>query len=719
MTAMTPARAIALACLTLISVHLTPAWSQADDPASLWADFSHYVLVARPDLAADAGTVLLSKVQPQELLDIVEASDYREQAGRILDRATGNENSSSVASKIVAALEQARIERARDAERIAADIKTLSKGQRPYRNAVARLRAAGQYAVPQMVEALRDPQRKTEHPFILNALKAMGRSVVAPLSQALPELEPVPMSQVAQVLGDVGYPEALPYIKKSLETPGVDADVQLALTNAYKRLLAAARQMPDAPASELFVLLGETQYSRANRVDQISGFDAATNHGIVWAFTEKTGLVPIAVPAEIFADVLAMEAAESALKLDATSDEALSLYIRANLRRENNLPEGQVDPSYGSDRQPAMFYAMLAGPNRLHEVLARALDDGDPQLALDAIAGLQATSGTEKLVNSDGPRQPLLRALSFPDRRVRFHSAVALAQTRPNEAFPGSERVTPVLAEAARQTGGQTAVVLAAEREDVNQLQAAVRDLDMSVIAGTSLASVSDLVRARAGVDLIIVSGSGDAVRAVYNATAGDYMLAGAPILALTGAIDAEQLSIQFAESNRLTVSAQAAESAELATLVKDALTKFSGSTIDQAESTELALTALELLRTVAVESPVFDVTDALPTLVSALGDDRPTVVAAAGKVLARIGMKQAQQPLAKAALDTEGDLQVSLLTSLGESATSFGNMTTDAQSEALLKLVDSSEGETALAAAKAHGALALPTSSAVKLIAK
>ena len=54
----------------------TPGWAQEQNAAQWWTDFNHYVLIARPDLAQAAGQNLLDKVDAQQLLDAVEASDY-------------------------------------------------------------------------------------------------------------------------------------------------------------------------------------------------------------------------------------------------------------------------------------------------------------------------------------------------------------------------------------------------------------------------------------------------------------------------------------------------------------------------------------------------------------------------------------------------------------------------------------------------------------------
>ncbi len=75
----------------------------------------------------------------------------------------------------------------------------------------------------------------------------------------------------------------------------------------------------------------------------------------------------------------------------------------------------------------ASFYARAAGPMYVNPVLTRALDAHDAAQAMRAIDALEATGGTTGLV-STGEGAPLVRALSYPDRSVRFRAAFAAAR---------------------------------------------------------------------------------------------------------------------------------------------------------------------------------------------------------------------------------------------------------------------------------------------------
>jgi HEAT repeat protein len=713
-------------CL-LVSACLTPPLSaQEQTPDALWEDFNHYVLIAKPDLALATGETLLKQADNQALLATVESSDRKDWVNVLARASKMGEADEQFASLVDVSreldnrIQTARVELSRNPERIQSDIELLAQGQRAHRNANQRLAAAGQFAAPHMLAALLDSNQSRLQPYILASMVTIGQPLVAPLSEALPQLDPAPMRQIAQVLAEIGYPQALPAMKQVLESPTADPDARMAVQAAYSSLLTSTRQPADLSAAQWNLKLGQSQYTTAtnNSVD-LPGYDTSIDSGLVWAYGPKIGLVPIVVPGEIFGDVLAMRSAKRALALNDGLDSALSLYLMANLRRENRLPADTADPSYSSDLQPAGFYAMLSGPDRLHDVLSRAILDGDSQLALDAIQALAATAGTDALVHRGSAQQPLMAALSYPDRKVRFRAAQALAQVRPTEAFPAAHRVTAVLSEAVRQSDTRYAMVLADDEETVNNLLAMLGDLGFEAFGGMSMADVSSELNLIPGVDLIVAAIDSEMVVRLNNDTASDYKTGSVPILALQTLEQNIRLGNALGDSTRVSRAVISDDPEDLKIAVEAAFSAYTGESIGTDESTQFAITALRLLREVAVGSPIFNVQEAQPALIQALSDERDEIKVAAAAVLALIDDPQAQNALAETALALDGDLQLSMLASLAESATYFGNHLDVGQTDRLLELVNSSQGDLAIAAARTHGALSLPTANAVKLLTK
>ena len=690
------------------------------DPALLWDDFNHYVRIARADLASAAGETLLAKVDDQNLLDIVEASPYKDYE-RTLLRASRMEEVEKTASDLAQHIRNAQISRSRDPVRINADIQKLGDDLRTGLNAIDRLRAAGQYAAPHLLEVLLDDRQESLHPHVLAAMAAIGRPLVYPFSVALPHLEPVPMGQVARVLAEIGYPECLPALKQALENSATDPTAKMIIQAAYEKL--TQRVPPSASAAELYLMLSHKRYQVATDSPVIPQVNSDTGTGAVWVYDDKAGLVPIEVPGSIFGDVLAMQAARSALALNPKMDQALSLWLMSNLRRENRLSDGVVDLSYSKQFHPPQFYLEMAGPPRQHDVLNRALDDNNSELALDAIHALTATAGTDALMRKEGGVGPLLRAVSYPERRVRFSAAFAITNAQPVEDFPGSHRVVPVLAEAVRQSTVQYALVLAKEQDAVNLLVSTLQGLGFEAYGGRTIDDLADEINLSPGIDLIVTAKQDvDELQMLRLQTESNYKLSNVPIVAVVSLGVQIELSQNVKNEDRISSVIRSMDQNELEGAIQQAIETYTGKSFGPEEALEYSSTALSLLRQIAQRNdPVFNIGDAQASLFLALGDKRQSIVVQTGQALAMVATPDAQRIIADGALEVIRPIKtrVALLNSLSESAALHGNHLGQAQIEALLNLVKTSRGELAIAAAKAHGALSLPTSHVVEMLLK
>lgn len=713
--------------------------------APYWLNFIHYVRIARPDAAQAEATNLLAQIpavvaatlgeplveaggptlvqraEDQTLLDIVESREYTD-FDVTLQRASRIATLKDVSEKIQQKIQDARINRSRDRDRITSDIQRLAEGERANLNATSRLRAAGQFAAPELLAALLDERRAKLQPFVLAAMVSVGRPVVYPLSVALPDLEAVPQGQVAQVLAEIGYPRALPYLKLVLDNPKTDPNTRKIVETAYRQLSRNMNLPANVTAAELFLTLGQNYYTSGTGGDTLMGFDPAGGKGVVWSYDRGAGLIESRVPATIFPDVLAMRAARQALALNPKLDAAMSLWLESNLRRENRLPKGEIDPSYPSTLQAPAFYLSMAGPLRQHDVLNRALEDNDTALALDAIAALAQSAGTDALINRAGTAQPLLRALTYPDRRVRFAAAFALTNAQPKSEFPGSVRVVPVLAEAVRQTDVRYAVVIGRDGESLNRLAGAVSELQphYEAIPGQSLAAVAEPISNGPGVDLIVTNFDLDKVVALYRQSATDYKLAAVPIVALVSPGDQIEINRRFERDPRIRAVAMTEDAKQLRPALEQAVNSYAGDAISAEEAEQFALTSLRLLRGIALNtSNVFKVSEAEPALIRAINDSRQAVAIEAASVLALLNSADAQRALADAALDATADpaKRIPFIASLTESATRFGSKLNDVQLAKVLDLAKTAQGDLALPASRLHGALTLPTSNVVQMI--
>lgn len=689
------------------------------DANKLWEDFNHYVLVARPDLADAAAKKLLTQ-SDDNLLGAVESVDSPDNLSPLWARAAGMALLRDSAQALEDKIQSARVAKSREVDRIAVDIDNLGKDRRHYINAVQRLRGAGQFAAPHLLSALLDPARQSSQPFVLRAMVDLGQPMVYPLSEALSKLEPAPQGQIGQVLGEIGYPTALPAIVRVLESSNTDPHARAILQAAKTHILKNVSGSTDLSAAELYFNLGLNQYDSAAFKDEIPGYDDTQDKGIVWAYDVRTGLVPIPVPGKVYGDVLAMRSATTALQLRADFSEALTLWVMANLRRENML-NGDIDPSYGADRRAPMFYAQLAGPQRQQQILARALHDQDAELALDAIEALRRTAGPAALLNHHAASKPLIEALSFPDQRVRYQAAFALTNARPKEAFDGSFRVVPVLSQAVRQSDVRYAIVLADDDSARGSLSATIKELGFQPLIGATLEDLADDIRQAPGIDLILTAVSPQHVMDVHRQTMGDYKLVSTPIVAMTTPAGQIKLTARFAQDRRIRTVVAGPSVSELEPAVQAARRGAGGAEITSQQADAFALTALHLLRDVALTGggEIYQIADAQPALIAALNDQRDAVAIGAAGVLSLVDDPQAQQAIAPLPIDTTRtmDVRLAALARLAESFNQFGNKLPDSHNALLRELAASSEGDLAESAARAVGAGMPAAHQAVELI--
>jgi len=680
------------------------AYGQDDNNYKLWDAFAHSVLVAQPDIAKALGPDLLA-LSNEDFLAAIE-----QDAGREFDDLENwmrNEQLRPLWTELKEKYEAALTERSRDEAQIRSDLEQLGRSQREYVNAVERLKVTGQYAAPIMLEYLQDDRQSRLHPRIISAMKEVGVELVYPLATALPHLEAQTQAMIADVLGDIGYPEALPYLREVTESDTADNNIKAACDNAYNQILANADAPANATAAQLHLALGEAKYGAGTRGDDVVGLDLSTNQGIVWRYNDSAGLVMIPVPRQVYADVLAMQNARAALTLDPEYTEAVTLHLAANVRRENNLGTDQ-DVSYKLPN-PASFYLLLAGPSQQNAVLSRGLDNRDPAQSLDAIEAMSRTVGNTVLLGAAEGRQPVLEALYYSDRRVRYTAAITLAQAAPGEAFPGSVSVVPILGQALRQSETLNAMVVAPDGTTDN-LVATLEDIDFNAVGAGDLDASNEMAaNAFSGVDLVVFSGDLLAFQALYEGVKQDGMLSVAPILAMVDDNVATAIRLQYPDvvtTAKLSADGGSEEADRLERLANQSVQEHGGDTIGADESLAYAEAAVELLAEIAANPSIYDANDARGVLIGALDDDRATVATGAGQVLALLNEESAQQGLAKAALSRRGDVQVSLLNSLAESAKDFANMLDRETIDQIKTLVGESSGETALAAARALGAL-------------
>ncbi|RME36788.1 MAG: HEAT repeat domain-containing protein, partial [Planctomycetota bacterium] len=183
---------------------------------SLFTDFLHYARVGRFTAADAYAKALLAHpdLDPVKLLEIADRDRDAVQTLVILIR---NSSIGDSAAKVLDVLHKGEQERRKSGDRIRRNIELLGGDPQQEHFARVHLRDSGEYAVPYLIQTLLDPDKAQLHPRIISALPFLGKPAVRPLVMALSMHNDDVRLHVIDALGQIGYPQAVPYLRKLIE----------------------------------------------------------------------------------------------------------------------------------------------------------------------------------------------------------------------------------------------------------------------------------------------------------------------------------------------------------------------------------------------------------------------------------------------------------------------------------------------------------------------
>ncbi len=684
-------------------------------------DFYHYAAIANYQAAAAVGRNILDANPDSQalLMAFRQVQDLRTRRVADLDRQferwQNQEEIADVTRQIVELVNQGRQARATDPAFIQEQIERLGQGSLAARGAQENLRNSGEFAVPQMLAYLADPNRAELHSDIRRSLTGLGVEAVNPLLAALSADDPTLVAQVIGVLGDIGYPVAVPFILEQAEKNDGPQVQQTA-----RRALQELGSRPGASASAAYLEVAESFWLNRSPVQPDARYEGAN----IWRW-ENDSLMATTVPEQIFNEIMAMRAAANALALDgdtATKESAQSLWLASNFRREAELGAGETDETRPEGDFNASYYGTYAGVDALMDVLDRVIGERDlppesrydaAEVALRTIRSLRDIIGESTLPEGESP---LTRAMNYPDRRVRIEAAMALAQALPTRAVSGSEQVVPLLADALSQTGEPTVLVVMADRNALNTAEEQLGE-GYRVVGATSPTEAAEKASALPGVSVMVVDTSmgRQQVDELLSLSRGNPKLNGAAKLLLTETGSSEYETLTDGDPTIAT----AVRGGAMGDAVEQARTQVGGLPLDPEAAGDLATQAGMLLKEIGLGSSVYSLESAQPQLLAALDDDREQIRQLAAEIVALLDSEEAQVALLETGTnpDVSPVVQAAAFHGLATNAKRQGNRLGQSL-DGLLDTVQNAEtAEVRLAAASAAGALALPVEDARQLI--
>lgn len=699
----------------------------SEEVAQLYSDFLHYARIGKfAEAEANASKLLSAEsIDPVQLMRLADADTESIPTLLTLIRHTSMRDT---AQKILDLIREGEFRERQDESRIINNIESLSGTPQMEYNAISRLRESGEYAVPEVIASLKDVSKETSWPRIIRAIPKLGRDAVGPLVMALGDSDPNIRRSVAWALGELGYPQATPYLLQVLDASDTLPETRQNILDALQKIERTSDRAQLASISDAFIHLANDYYNEEGSVKA----DPRVPLANVWYLDEGT-LVSKKIPTEIFGSVMAMRTCEEALMVDPGNQLAISLWLSANIRREARLgmdvesaePDAgsDADSTRGEDFPRSVYFSQAAGPMYCHLVLGRAVADNDKSVALGAIAALDVVAGSKSLIGTEDYKQPLVQSLRFPDAEVRIKAAIALARALPKSPFAGSDLVGPTLAEALR-LGGTTQIALVdSDSGNLNRLAGEFRSGGADVAAESNLAASLDRARREfqfiAGIVLSTNMTSpklSDAVDMIRR----EYRFARTPIIILSH--PNEEYRAQEASVGRDMVDTIEANAGSPEILKKiEGMLADNGSTMGGPQDASLALRAADALRLVAIDGrTVVDIRPAIPALIGALAEEDEALRIRAAQVLAMTSAASGQKAICEMALDAENTptVRIAMFNALAEAAKRQGNDLEPDQIQRLVKqAMDSSDLALRTAASQALGALNLDVSEASEII--
>lgn len=681
-----------------------------------WVDLLHYINIARPKLAASYGQAILDKAEAK---DIYLLSVNHLESLNTLRKGAELEGMKDIVDSLLKKVEEGYASWQKDPKQIEESIAMLGEGLRAYELGRQRIQRSGEYAIPLLIQTLMDTKTpKILQERIVTMLEDLGKAAVRPYSVALQAKDLTLVGFLANALGRIEYPAALPRLREALLRPDLQDP-----NNATRKMIVAAMiscangdaSVVEKSPAELFYQYAEQYYQRA---DSLLPETVEGDKAFVWFWDEGTGLVPRAVPKEILCDIYAMRLARLALKYDPAYSPAVPLWLSACIRREIDLPKGRTDPLWGKDEQKAEFYALASSPQYLQSVLARALTDGNVAIATRVISTMGKNTGAPSLVAplADGA-MPLVSALGYPDKNVRFLAAETLMLAMPTKEFYGYEVVTSLMSDALREEGKKYALVVVQDPEVRNDAVDAVRGAGFEVIEESNLGQILASAQKAVGLDAVFV-GPKTPAQTVIETFRKQAMYNYLPIV--VNQVGPSLRDVAAKDGKIVLIDSEAIDAAKVTDALKQAVSLAAGKPLTKEQASDWSIRAAKAIQAVGErDNVIYDIRHTTAALAEALRREDAALQVAAADALAVVNTPEAQQAIVALALSNADEkVRIAAFQAASRSVRRFGNRCDDAQARSLVDLVTAGGSQPLLeAAAQLLGTMNLPSEKTPALI--
>jgi hypothetical protein len=610
--------------------------------------------------------------------------DLREKFGaNLIIRLSRHPELAEQAQPLLDMLRQASQARAADGKRIQYFIGKLddSASERDY--ALEQINRSEALAVPYYIEALKDGSVKGDA--LVRGMLTLPRSAWTALSAALESKDEGLLTVLLDVLLKLGEPRAA----ESMYIIVGSSDYSAPLRDQARRTIARLRQKGEDQLGSPVARLIEI----ARRYDaHESGLGDPADPFTLWRWTGDNVSATTTTVAQA-EEYFGLRAVQQALRLAPQSREAKIAFLKLALET-STLREG-IDRPLPDGVDGALEASLASGPDLLLATLEESLTERRPALALSAVRALSDTASPTVISGDPTRPSPLVKALTFPNSRVRFEAAVAALELHSNRSFADAGQVVANLVQAIDPHEKPTALILDWDLTRAQNTAALFSPLGYEPLAAIS--GTDGLAQARTSglVELLVIDAEirNPTLLDTIDSFEKDWRTAGLPTLVIARDPLPDTIADRLARYPNIAVLPPINDPKKLALAIAAALPDRALAPWTATERDQRRSTALDwLVRLARGEMSGVDLNTAIDPLTRLLNEEG--LAGRAAEALAYLPNAQVQLSLAATALD--GSLspptRAAAARSLARNIARGTNALPQADTQKLLRSLDSAQ---------------------------
>jgi HEAT repeat protein len=560
--------------------------------------------------------VLAADPSSQDAYDLVKRTDYRV----FLEMLKAGGDGEQVAKRLLSLSNSIEIEKSKDPAAIKALVdQAVHSKELDQRDMAARKLAGnhGQYAVPELVGFLGNNDVDVRANAIL-ALTKIGSDSVLPLAASLGSGNEMQKGNTIKLLARIGDERSEPAVAKAM---GGDK--------------AATAQKYLAMAKKYF------------HGDQLTvkAFDRSF---AIW--TVKDGaLVARDVARFVYNYELAEQCAYEALALEPSNKDARAM-IALIACAEQVAFENLGDDAKGNEAIQAQGKALegvgamagAVGCEGLLDAFQLGADLGNGDAAAKIANAIPGTWDGRQLVETN----PLVRALTSDNSKIRYAAAIALLRINPSTTFAKSNMVALAAGEAAASRAVRQVLVIDTDSKNAMNVQRALNQAGFHAVVANAGTDGLSMAKATGGFDVVVVSNKLADITAfqVLADLGRDFRTANAKRIVMAAGADLGPSKTEFEKFGLAGVAPTSTDSVGVVNAVKEATASPEGDA-GRKRANALSISASNAI--MGANGAAFNLRDAQKGLLAAAGEGAdPDVALAALNALAKIATADAQTAL-------------------------------------------------------------------------